>query len=153
MSLPFVRSLLLAVASALVLAAGCSEKKTPEEVIKASLDDAAEALAEARIGDAADLLADDYKDARGRDKRSMKGLALLATRGGKVTINRTDETITVNGDTATVKAKVWAVQTARDAKVVADLIPQGRAVEVEITLKKMGDEWRVTAIDGDDYGG
>jgi len=137
-----------------VLASACSkEERTPEEIIKEKLDQATAALTKAKIKDAAELLADNYKDVRGRDKQKMKAIAFLVTRQGSVSLKRTDEVITVEGDKATVSTKVWAMQTNADAKVVADLIPRGQAVEVMISLERQDDEWKVTAIDGDPLGG
>ena len=145
----FVVALTAAVSVSLIASACSQEKKTPEEQITAQLDEAMAALEAAKLGDAAELLAEDYKDGVGRDKRKMKAIAYMVMRQGRVSIKRMGETIQVDGDKATVTTKVWAVQTNADAKVVGDLIPRGQAREVVIQLERRDDEWQVTSIDGD----
>jgi hypothetical protein len=141
---------------ALALLAGCPDKKkSPEELIKAQLDAAATALEEKDVKGAAAVLADEYADGKGRDKKRLKQVAFFVLRGGPITLNRSDETIEVDesGKKATVSTKVWAVQTSADAKVVADLIPRGRAVEVQLQFELIDDTWLVTSLDGDPYSG
>ena len=147
--------LLLALAlPALLLAVGCEEKKSPEELIKARLDAAVAALENKDVKGAADLLDDDYSDDKGRDKKRLKQIAFFVLRSGPVTLNRTDETIEVDpgGNKATVTATVWAVQGKGEKKVVADLIPRGRALEVTLQMALIDDEWVVTSLSGDPYG-
>jgi hypothetical protein len=156
MTVPKARWLLVVavVASALAVI-GCSDKKkSPEELIRAQLDQGTAALSEGDVKGAAAVLADDYKDGKGRDKKTLKRITFFVLRGGPITLKRTDETIEVDddGERAVVSAKVWAVQTSKDKKVVADLIPRARAVEEQIGFTLIDGEWLVTSLEGDPYG-
>lgn len=139
----------------LVALAGCSEKQTPEQQIRAVLEEGVKALEAKDIGAAGDLLSDSYKDASGRDKKRMKGIAFVVLRRGAVRVALSDEVIEVepSGARAKVSAKVRALQTTGAPETVGDLVPRGRAVDVELHLVKEDGEWRVTAINGDGVGG
>lgn len=145
---PFALALTLVLVG---LAASCSKKETPEQQIRALLDEGVKALEAKDVGAAADLLAEGYKDALGRDKKQMRAIAFVVLRQGPVRLSLSDEVIEVEpgGQRAKVTAKVRALQTAGAPETVGDLVPRGRAVEVELALVKEGDDWRVTAIDGD----
>lgn len=149
------RVLVLALALLVALsAAACSEKRTPEQQIKAVLDAAVKALEEGDVNAASDLLAESYKDSNGRDRRQMKGIAFLALRRGPLHLSLSDENIEVDESKqrATVSLKVTALQTAGAPTTVGDLVPRGRAMEVQLSFVKEGEDWLVTAIDGDGMG-
>jgi hypothetical protein len=151
------RSRLLAFSLALVLfgaLSACSEKQTPEQQIRALLDQGVKALEEKDVAAAAELLSESYQDKSGRDRQRMKGIAFVVLRRGPVRLEISDEVIEVEpgGQRAKVSAKVRALQTASEPETVGDLMPRGQAVDVEIHLVKEGDDWLVTAIEGDGVG-
>lgn len=147
-------SFAVALACGLLLGACSKTPETPEQQIQKVLAAGVSALETKDIGAAGDLLADGYRDARGRDKKRMKAIAFVVLRRGPVRLSLSDEVVEVDesGTRATVRAKVRALQTAGAPETVGGLLPRGRAVEVELSLVKEGDEWRVTAIDGDGVG-
>lgn len=138
----------------LLFALGCSEKRTPEQQIEALLEQGVKALEDKDIKAAGALLADSYKDSNGRDQRQLKGIAFLVLRRGPVHLSLSDKKIELDasGQRAIVSMKVTALQTAGAPQTVGDLMPRGRAVDVQLHVVKEGDEWRVTAIEGDGMG-
>lgn len=143
-----------ALACGLLLGACSKKPETPEQQIQKVLEAGVSALEAKDLRAAGDLLADGYKDARGRDKKRMKAIAFLVLRQGPVRLSLADEVVEVDesGTRATVRATVRALQTAGAPETVGDLLPRGRAVEVELQLVKEDDEWRVAAIEGDGVG-
>jgi hypothetical protein len=144
--------LMLALSSWLLLTAlACSDKRSPEQQIKARLQEGVTALEKKDVGAAGALLSEGYKDPLGRDKRQMKGIAFMVLRQGPVYLKLSDEKIEVApaGDRASVSARVTVLQTAGSAATLGDLVPRGTAVEVLIDLVKEGGAWMVASIHGD----
>ncbi len=138
----------------LLFSLGCSDKRSPEQQIEALLEQGVKALEDKDIKAAGELLADSYRDSNGRDQRQMKGIAFLVLRRGPVHLSLSDKKIELDasGTNATVSMKVTALQTAGAPQTVGDLMPRGRAIDVQVHVVKEGDDWRVTAIEGDGMG-
>ena len=148
----FTRRFLHAVAAAglLALFASCQKKLSDEAQIQQLLKDGVAALEAGDLSAAADLLDDAYLDARKRDKRQMKILALFATRQGRIMLFLRDTQITITGANATVHTTAYGLLGAGNIAKVGDLIPKkARQAKLTLSLHKSEDKWRVTAIDGD----
>lgn len=155
LALRAVIALPLALSLALSLVA-CSEKpKRPEDQVRARLDEGVDALEANDLGRAGKLLHDDYRDPSGRDRRAMKALAFYLLRRGPVRMRLSDVQTQVapDGKTATVRAKVLAVQGSGTLERLEDLAPQGaRSVDVTLHLVNDDGDWLVTSIEGDGMG-
>lgn len=125
---------------------------SPEDQIKALLQEGVAALEAQDVGRAAVLLHDDYKDQAGRTKSALKGVSFMAVRRGPIFIAFSDVNVTVPpaGTSASAAITGFVLQGQPEVKVARDLIPQrGRAFDVTVALTRVDDEtWRVTAIDG-----
>lgn len=145
-------ALLVALPVAALLAACAGDKKTPEEQVRATLDEGVAALEDNDLAKAGDLLDESYRDRAGRDRRAMKAIAFYLLRQGPVRFNLSgvETQLAPDGESATVRAKVVAVQGNARIESARDLAPRGaRSVDVVVKLIRDGDEWRVTSIDGD----
>jgi hypothetical protein len=123
---------------------------SPEDQIRALLNEGVAALEAQDVAGAADLLHDDYKDGGGRTKSALKGVTFMALRRGPVFIGLTKVDIAVDGARATADVEGVALQGQPEVKVARDLLPErGRAFDVTVALTRVDDDtWRVTAIDG-----
>ena len=151
---------------ALSLTAACSDNTSDADRIEARLNAGARALEDNKIADAAEVLAEAYRDVSKRDKTTMKRLAFVARRQGPLSLYLRDfkiviaapDTVTRDGDapngtTATVNVDVYAVQGANEMKKAADLIPErARKHAIELDMKKIDGEWQVTSMAGDRLG-
>ncbi|MFZ9888586.1 MAG: hypothetical protein ACO3JL_13895 [Myxococcota bacterium] len=135
----------------LIAAFACVRERSPEQQIADVLVEGTRALEAQNIADAAALLADDYRDGRGRDKRAMKQLAFYLLRQGPLSLVLTGTEISVDPHRtfATVTTRVSALQTDGAPEQFGDLLPRGRSVDVELRFGREGDTWRVLSIDGD----
>jgi ketosteroid isomerase-like protein len=126
----------------LFLAGACSEKLTPEQAVLKTLKAGIQGLGDGDVNAAADTLHEDYKDKGGRNRKQMKAMAFFYLRQGPVSVVLSDTQVKVEGNTATVKTGAVAVQ----GKVIPD---RARQLTLTISLVKDGDQWLVTAIDGE----
>jgi len=124
--------------------AGCAEKGSPEDEVRAVVE-AAEEAAEARDASALlDLVADDYRDPRGNGaeeiRRYLRGF--LVTHQSIALLTRIDAIELPATDLARVQATVGMVGKEAEAAgtwdVAADLY------EFDVTLAHEDGEWRVT---------
>ena len=135
-------------------ALACEEKKTPEQEIQELLDRGVAALEKNQLSEAVALLSDSYLDVSGRDQQKMKSLTFMLLRRGPVMVFMSDVQIKVNGVSASVQLKATAVQGKRKIAQLKDVIPQNaRKMDITLQLLKEGDDWGITAIDGDGFGG
>lgn len=129
----------------------CAQERSPEQQIADVLTEGTRALEAQSVADAAALLADGYRDGRGRDKRAMKQLAFYLLRQGPLSLALTGTKISIDpgGALATVTTRVSALQSDGAPERVGDLLPRGRSVEVVLHFSRQDGLWRVTAIEGD----
>lgn len=133
--------LLLAIGSPL---AGC-KKESDEQKILAMLAAAEDAAEAGKIGTLTDFLTDDFTDADGNDKASVKGvLSAQVLRGGRIVVVRRNEKVTVTGDTAT--ADFDAFLAGGDRGAIAGAVPsEGSAYRFSLVLRKVDGEWKVAS--------
>jgi hypothetical protein len=148
MSGTFRTLLVLAWCGLAVSCAGMSD----EERIRELVAEAGAAAQEKRLDDLAALVADDYADRRGRNKRAALGTvgAYLSQAGPVFVFTRTN-TVRVDGDRATAELAVAVAATPVSAlkdlgRVRADLF------RVELSLRRDGRSWLVTAAEWESAG-
>lgn len=139
-----------AVAIAVLLLAGCTEKLSDEEQIRRVLDQGVAHLEAGDSASAADLLSERYLDSTRRDRTTMKRIAFFILRRGPVRIALKDVVIDVEGNKATARFVAWGLQGAAEINTLSDVLPTGaRQMQLDVKLAREDDDWRVTAIDGD----
>jgi hypothetical protein len=148
-----MRSALL-LALAFSLCTSCAKKENDEAKIKKLLDTGVAALEARDSKGAAALLADDYRDAKGRTKDKLKGLTFFVLQQGPILVKLGDVGVTVQGDNAVATLRALAVQGSGQLKTAADLLPtNARAFDLTVKLVRDGSGWLVTAVDGDGSSG
>lgn len=131
------------------LTAACRAKETSEVLIRKTLDAGAAALEARDVEGASAVLADDYKDDRGRSRKQLKQLAFFALQQGPVLVSMQSVDIHVEGMVADVTMKVLAVQGSAELKTARDLLPtNARAFDLTLRMTNTTDGWKVAAING-----
>lgn len=135
---------------ALALAAACGSSGTPEEEIRAFVDEA-EAAAEER--DAAELrgyVADDYADPAGRAAADVRAIlhGWLVAHPSVHLITRIDSIETAGGDFARLEVTVGML--GREAGDSWDLA--GDVYRLDLSLAREGGDWRVIRAERRDGG-
>ena len=135
-----LRLLLLAGAFALVACRGKSE----EAKIHRLLGKGAAATEDSDVRGVTDLLSNDFK-AGELDRQSVKAyLAARLLRGEKVTVVKRDESVTVDGRSATASFDVGLFSGER-AKLKGVVPNRMGTYHFDLTLAKIDGEWKVTA--------
>lgn len=124
--------------------AGCGPSGTPEDEVRAFVDEA-EAAAEAR--DASDLralVADDYEDASGRDAADLRTLlhAYLVAHPSLKLITRIDSIELEGTEQARLKVTIGVLAREADSDSSWDLAAEVRRLDIRLA-RKDGGEWRV----------
>ena len=131
-------------AMGLALALGACKKDTEEQKVLRVVDDGVAAIEAGQVGDAMDLVAEDYSDESGTDKGTIKAyLAGQMLRGDRITIVRRDEKVKVEGSAATASFDAAIFQGDR-SKLKGVLPQRSGTYRFTLTLRKDGDAWRVT---------
>lgn len=131
-------------AMGLALALGACKKDTEEQKVLRVVDDGVAAIEAGQVGDAMDLVAEDYSDESGTDKGMIKAyLAGQMLRGDRITIVRRDEKVKVDGATATASFDAALFQGDR-SKLKGVLPQRSGTYRFTLTLRKDGDAWLVT---------
>lgn len=123
--------------------AACGPSGTPEDEIRALVDES-EALAEARdAGALRALIADDYRDASGRDAGQIRGFlhAWLVAHPSVNLLTRIDSIELEGTEQARVQVTVGLL--GREAKGDSDWELAADVQRLDIRLAREGDEWRV----------
>jgi hypothetical protein len=129
--------------AALLACAACRTGGTPEDEIRALVDEA-EALAEARdAGELRDLVADDYVDTSGRDASEIRNLlhAWLVAHPSVNLLTRIDS-IEIEG-TELARVQVTVGMLGREAKGDSDWDLAADIERLDIRLARDGSDWRV----------
>lgn len=149
---------------ATIMGAGCAEKAADDVQIEKAIRAGAKAIEDNRISDAADVLADHYRDDAKREKKTLKRLAAFTRARGPVGLFLRDFKIDIDGATAsmvsdgeapdgataTVDVSVFAIQGRNQVKVASDLIPKGaRKHDVTLKMQKLDGDWKVVSMKGD----
>jgi hypothetical protein len=124
--------------------AGCGSTGTPEDQVRALVDEA-ENAAEAR--DASDLralVADDYEDASGRDAADVRTLlhAYLVAHPSLNLITRIDSIEIEGKELARLKVTVGVLAREVDPESSWDLAAEVRRLDIRLA-REDGGEWRV----------
>ena len=129
----------------LALALGACKKGTEEQKVLRVVDDGVAAIEAGQVGDAMELVAEDFTDESGNtDKGMIRGyLAGQMLRGDRVTIVRRDEKVKVDGATATASFDAAIFQGDR-SKLKGVLPERSGTYRFTLTLRKDGDAWLVT---------
>lgn len=136
-------------AALLTMLAGACARDSPEARIRRTLDEAVAALAAKDVSGAGAALDDAYADAGKRSKKDLVRLAFFALQRGPVFVRLQSVDTEVKGETASTHLEVLAVQGAPEVKSAADLLAtNARTLELTLSWKKHGADWRVTRIDG-----
>jgi len=131
-------------AMGLALALGACKKDTEEQKVLRVVDDGVAAIEAGQVGDAMDLVAEDYSDESGTDKGTIKAyLAGQMLRGDRITIVRRDEKVKVEGSAATASFDAAIFQGDR-SKLKGVLPQRSGTYRFTLTLRKDGDAWLVT---------
>jgi hypothetical protein len=123
--------------------AACGSAGTPEDEVRALVDEA-ETLAEARdAGELRALVADDYADASGRDAADVRNLlhAWLAAHPSVNLLTRIDSIELEGTEQARVQVTVGLL--GREAKDGSDWDLAMEVERLDIRLARDGDDWRV----------
>ena len=130
-------------AALLLLALASCHPKSEEAKIHALLAKGAQATEDSDVRGVTDLLSEDFK-AGELDRQSVKGyLAARLLRGEKVTVVKRDESIKVDGDSATAGFDVGLF--SGDRKQLKGLVPNRMGTyHFDLTLAKRDGEWVVT---------
>lgn len=136
-----LRVLAACTATALLLGA-CHHSDA--DIIKGKLAKATEAAEDADVRGVTDFVAEDFKAGDEFDKPALKGyLAGRLLRGDKITIVRRNESIAVDGASAT--ASFDAALMSGDRKQLKGLVPNRLGTyHFDLTLAKRDGEWLVT---------
>lgn len=128
----------------LALALGACRKDTEEQKVLRVIDEGVAAIESGQVGDAMDLVAEDFSSDSGTDKGMIKAyLAGQMLRGDRITIVRRDETVKVEGAEATATFDAAIFQGDR-AKLKGVLPQRSGTYRFTLTLRKDGDAWLVT---------
>lgn len=143
----------LLLASLIALSCACAAKETPEAQIRRVLDEGVAGLEAQDAPRAAATLSDSYRDAAGRTKGKLQGLAFFALQQGPVLVSMQTVDIKVDGERAEVTMKVLAIQGSPVLKSAKDLLPtNARSFDLKLSMIKDG-TWQVATIDGLPRGG
>ena len=138
----FARTSTLVLGAALALG-GC-KKDTEEQKVLRVIDDGVAAIEAGQVGDAMDLVADDFSDENGTDKGMIKGyLAGQMLRGDRITIVRRDENVKVDGTAATASFDAAIFQGDR-AKLKGVVPQRSGTYRFTLTFRKDDGDWLVT---------
>lgn len=122
---------------------GC-RAKTDVTRIHALLAKGEAAAEDSDVRGVTDLVADDFK-ADELDRQTLKGyLAARLLRGERITVIRRDETITVDGSTATAGFDA-ALLAGERAKLKGTVPNRMGTYHFDLTLSKRDDVWKVTS--------
>jgi hypothetical protein len=133
-----------------LLLGACRAKETDEARIRKVLDEGAAALEARDTARAADTLAPDYRDPRGRTRDQLERMAFFVLQQGPVLVRLGEVKVEVTGAKATAAVHGLAVQGSGQLKSAADLLPtNSEALDLTVHLAKHGSEWKVTSIEGD----
>jgi hypothetical protein len=133
-----------------LLGASCAKKATEEDQVRKVIDEGVAALEARDSARAAETLAEDYSDARGRTRDKLKRIAFFVLQQGPVLVRLSDVQIKVEGKSATATIKALAMQGSGELKTAADLLPtNARAFDLTLRFSKESGDWLVTALDGD----
>ena len=131
--------------AAFLALAACGSPGTPEDAVRALVDEA-EAAAEARNASALkDLVADDYADARGRDAGDIRALlhAWLVAHPSVELLTRVDSVELEGTELARVEVTVGMI--GREAKGESDWDLAADVERLELRLARDGGDWRVVS--------
>jgi hypothetical protein len=125
---------------AALLACACSrDPADPEAAVRTAIEAAERAAETGRHGELAALLADDYADRDGRDRRAMS----LLLRGVLLRYPRLELVVTVRGvelqAAGFARARLDVIAAGAGRRIAADAFP------VVLDLRDDGDGWRATA--------
>ena len=131
----------LILSSALVALAACSSPTSDEQKVRTLIADAEKAAESRDVGDVLDLVGDDYADAQGNTRDSLRGfLRVFFAAHPKL------ELVTGIDD---LQFPVDGLARARVTVRGLDLerFNAGESVALDIELRRSGDEWRVVRAD------
>jgi hypothetical protein len=148
------RSAVVLVVAALALLGSCSKKESPEQQIRALLDEGAAGLNANDGKRAVDTLDETYLDGAGRKRDQMKQLAFFLMQRERVLVAMPEVSISVDGDNATALVTALALASPPQVMTVADLVPtNAKTMHLEVKLHATDGKWKVTSIRGDGFGG
>lgn len=127
------------------LALGACRKDTEEQKVLRVVDDGVAAVEAGQVGDAMDLVAEDFSDEGGStDKGMIKAyLAGQMIRGDRITVVRRDEKVKVDGASATASFDAAIFQ--GDRSKLRGVLPQRSGTyRFTLTLRKDDGAWLVT---------
>lgn len=133
---------------------GCTRTVSPEEQIRARLQDGVTALEENRLADAVAVLHRDYLDGTGRDRKTLRAIGFWILRQGPLRLRSdvTDVQVAADGKTAQLAVHVTGVQGAARIEQLSDLMPQGaRQLSLNIAWREDDGTWWITAVEGDGF--
>jgi hypothetical protein len=139
MTMKFLPRLILS--SALVALAACSSPTSDEQKVRTLIADAEKAAESRDVGDVLDLVGDDYADAQGNTRDSLRGfLRVFFAAHPKL------ELVTGIDD---LQFPVDGLARARVTVRGLDLerFNAGESVALDVELRRSGDEWRVVRAD------
>ena len=123
-----------------------------EEAIRGLFRDAAAAMAEKRVGDAMEPVAEGF-EGQGLDRRGLHRLLLgHSLRGSWLSVHVAADRVRVEGDAADAVLLAVAARGGAGAALV-DLLPaNATALRVACRLARAGGEWRVVAAEWHEIG-
>lgn len=135
-----------------ILLPGCAEPRdTPEAEIERTLVAGTEAIEAGSLTALAELISDDYRDDRGRDKKALLGAAFVVFKRGPIRLLRLNTDIEAGQQRGSASFTVHALQGREVRETPLDLLPQrARGFRIRLELVWEDGGWRVRNMAGAD---